>query len=196
MVRLFRLTSQATLQCKVVIYSNFKLRMTKQQINFRIDPALLQAIKSRAQKEGIPYTQWIRNACVSQLAIDPVITFDEEEEMDIYAPTAIHYSESNIQYSNTALHHDIQDWEQTESEKDPIALENTVPKAKAENTFQEQINHLNTRLRWESRYRHTLETQVYYLKSILMDTVANLEKKIAAVEKRLPPSNDETERNG
>jgi len=163
--------------------------MAKQQINFRIDPVLLQTIKNRAQKEGIPYTQWIRNACVSQLAVDPVITIDEE--IDLYAPTAIHYSESNIQYSDTTLQSDIQDWEQTESEHTPITLADTVPQAKAENTLQEQINHLKTRLRWESRYRQTLETQVYYLKSMLINTVSDLKQKIASVEERLPTNNDD-----
>jgi len=165
--------------------------MAKQQINFRIDPTLLQAIKSQAQKEGISYTQWIRNACISQLTLDPVVTFDEE--IDIYAPTAIHYSESNIQYSDATLPSDIQEWEQTESDHNKIALEGTVPKANSENTLQEQINHLNTRLRWESRYRHTLETQVYYLKSMLINSVTDLEKKIASVEQRYRPADDSGE---
>jgi antitoxin component of RelBE/YafQ-DinJ toxin-antitoxin module len=161
--------------------------MAKQQINFRIDQELLQAIKARAQKEGIPYTQWIRNACLSQLTVDPVITFDEEEEMDVYAPTAIHYSESNIQYSAATLQDDIQDWEQTESEHNTIAMEDTLPKAPEtlppeESSLQMQINHLSNRLRWESRYRQTLETQVYYLKSMLIDVVADLEEKIARIE--------------
>ncbi|AFZ45230.1 hypothetical protein PCC7418_3108 [Halothece sp. PCC 7418] len=162
--------------------------MAKQQINFRIDQGLLQAIKDRAQKEGLPYTQWIRNACLSQLAVDPVITFDEEE-MDVYAPTAIHYSESNIQYSATTLQDDLQDWEQTESEHHTIAIEDTLPKAPEtlppeESSLQTQINHLSNRLRWESRYRHALETQVYYLKTMLVETVTELEAKIAWIEQR------------
>lgn len=164
------------------------ISMAKQQINFRIDQELLNAIKDRAKKEGIPYTHWIRNACASQLAVDPFITLDEEE-MDVYEPTAIHYSASNIQYSNTTLHGDIQDWQNTGSQPHPIATEGTFPEAevtvpKADSTLQAQINHLSQRLRWESQYRDTLETQVYYLKSMLMDAVAELEEKIALLEQQ------------
>ncbi|MDR9404601.1 MAG: hypothetical protein RI580_14305 [Halothece sp. Uz-M2-17] len=161
--------------------------MAKQQINFRIDPVLLQKIKDRAQQEGVSYTQWIINACLSQLADDPRITVEEEEEIDPFHPTEIHYSESNIQYSGTALQATIQDWEQTESEHNKI--EDTLPKAQQtvfqdEQSLQDQINHLSNRLHWESQYRQALETQVYYLKSILVEKVAALEAKITLIEQQ------------
>ncbi len=155
--------------------------MAKQQINFRIDPTLLQEIKNRARKEGISYTQWIINACVSQLTVDPVVTFEEEEDIDIYTPTAIHYSESNIQYSDSTLQNDIQVWEATEdSEYNETTIKKTVV-TKPEETLQEQVNRLSHRLRWESRCRDTLEAQVYYLKAMLVNAVTDLEGKIAQV---------------
>lgn len=156
--------------------------MAKQQINFRIDPTLLAKIKDRARKEGISYTQWIRNACISHLTVDPVVTFDEEEDLDVYTPTAIRYSKSNIQYSDVTLPSHIQDWEaMEESEVEETTIKKTVV-AKPEDTLQEQVNRLSHRLRWESQYRQALETQVYYLKSMLVDAIADLEGKIARLE--------------
>jgi hypothetical protein len=155
--------------------------MAKQQINFRIDPILLKQIKDRAQQEGMTYTQWIVNACVSQLAIDPMVTFDDE--MDVYAPTAIHYSESNIQYSESTLQSAIQNWEQTDREQQNGAIAPLFPEK--EKTIQEQIDRISNRLRWESQYHHDLETQVYYLKSTLADVLVKLEHKIGAIEEHL-----------
>lgn len=41
--------------------------MQKTQINFRIDLDLLEAIKTKAEEEGIPYTNWIVETCKEKL---------------------------------------------------------------------------------------------------------------------------------
>jgi len=81
--------------------------MAKQQINFRIDPALLDQIKDQAQKEGISYTQWIINACLSQLNPDSLVTLDDEMQASI--DTTIQYHPTNIQYSDGTIQSAIQD---------------------------------------------------------------------------------------
>lgn len=81
--------------------------MAKQQINFRIDPSLLEQIREQAEKEGISYTQWIINACLSQLNPDPLVTLDDEAQGSI--DTAIQYHSTNIQYSDANIQSAIQD---------------------------------------------------------------------------------------
>ena len=81
--------------------------MAKQQINFRIDPDLLAQIKDQAQKEGISYTQWIINACLSQLNPDPLVTLDDEMQASI--DTTIQYANTNIQYSDATIQSAVTD---------------------------------------------------------------------------------------
>jgi len=102
--------------------------MAKQQINFRIDPSLLAQIKEQAEREGVSYTQWIINACLSQLNPDPLVTLDDEVQASI--DTTIQYRNSNIQYSDSNIQSAIQEGDPTHTENTNDIWKQIEPKVK------------------------------------------------------------------
>lgn len=76
----------------------------KQQVNFRIDTDLLEALKQQAKVEGVSYTDLIQRFCRLQLADITMQSIDSTIDSAIRSEPV----KSNIQTAGITIHNTIQ----------------------------------------------------------------------------------------